>query len=234
MCFFVHFHGVIVMRYFLVFLIALGVPLIAQAQCTDNTGCAWSTTTSTYRVNLGDPECNATVTYKTRTCGGVFEYYITGIVIHFGCAGFDPALSYFHRDRNALMEYINQGLLSQGLATSIPPCSTGTAARANVFTASCGIWVCCTYAISGDDALDCDPGWEGAHPHTNGTPKTVKSCKWQSCGTQCCKRSYTMCTRANTDTGGDYYDIVYTGKTAIGDCTGTGAYYPRPCETDCQ
>jgi hypothetical protein len=221
----------------LLFVLALSAPVALQGQstpCDDGaTGCtAWSTTTTPFTVALAAPDCQATLYMYTRVCNGVTEYYMSHYTVSYGCGSFDPALAYYHRNRNGLVEYLLGGFISQHVSTpSCPP--SQPVPVVNIFAASCGIWVCCTYELPDNPVVTCDNGWDGPPPHTNTTPKTVTSCKWQSCGTQCCRRTYSVC-RRSSPTGGWYTDIQFVSKTPIGDCSGAATFSPKPCETDCQ
>lgn len=222
---------------FCILIVMLFVPLSMYSQeapCdAGNTNCtAWSTTAWPYGVNLGDPDCSATLYMYTRVCNGVTEFYLSHYVLNSGCNGFDPALSYYNRNRNGLVEYLIQGAIAQNFVApeDCPP--NEPLPLINVFAASCGIWVCCTYELPNNPVFTCENGWSGPPPHTNTTPKTVTSCKWQSCGTQCCKRSYTVCIK--TVDGVQTKDIKYISKVPLGSCSGAATFSPKPCQTDCQ
>lgn len=144
---------------------------------------------------------------------------------------FDPSSTYFHKKRDQLTEYVTTGFLSQMNKGTVPHCSTGVKTISNVFIASCGIWVCCTYNVT-LPAVACDPGF-GTPPHTPTNLPTVQSCKWKSCGTQCCKRTYEMCNKSDGD-GDTMLDLKLVGKVALGPCSGAATFAPKPCETDCQ
>lgn len=205
-----------------------------QAPCDgNNPDCgAWSATPTAYGVGLRDPDCDATVYMYTRECNGVTEYYMSHYTLTRGCGNFDPALSYYHRNRNGLVEYMIGGFISQhvGGPVNCPP--NTPLPVVNIFAASCGIWVCCTYELPDNPVFTCENGWSGPPPHTNTTPKTVTTCKWQSCGTQCCKRTYTVCT--SLIEGRTIKDIKFISKVPLGDCSGVATFSPKPCETDCQ
>lgn len=223
----------------LVLLLIFSAPILLNAQCDgDNPNCtAWSTA-NTVTISLGDPECNASVSYVTRICNGVREFYVTGFNVNWGCVGFDSPLSYFHRNRNALHEYFVLGLISQYAGTigyTVPPCSTGANQIVQTYVASCGIWLACEYTLPDEVQYACDRGWTGPPPHTTVSPKKVKSWKWFSCGTQCCKRTWNVCEASSGDgSGSTYTKATLVGKTAIGECSGQATFNPKPCETDCQ
>lgn len=220
-------------KYVVLALLLLGPMVVfAQPACTDNsTGCTAWTSEATVALTLIDPDCKVTVFYQTRVCNGVTEYFITNYVPQVGCEMFDPNSMYFHKRRDQLTEYVTTGFLSQISKGTVPHCSTGVKTISNVYVASCGIWVCCTYNVT-LPAVSCDPGF-GTPPHTPTNPPTVQSCKWKSCGTQCCKRTYEMCEKADGD-GGTTLDLKLTGKVTLGPCSGAATFAPRPCETDCQ
>jgi len=164
----------------------------------------------------------------TRTCNGVPEYYLSHYNIITGCTGFDPAMSHYGRSRDGLLEYFLTGFFSQ--RGGLPNCGEASNTYVSVFAASCGIWVCCTYDLPDNPTYTCENGWEGPPPHSNGTPKQVTSCKWMSCGTQCCKRTYKVC----YDASAGYKKLELVSKIPFGDCSGQAAFSPKPCQTDCQ
>lgn len=224
------------MNVLLIVIAFLVAPHFLVAQCGGGqAGCTeWTTDDAFTTVDLEYPDCNATIRYRTRTCYGIKEFYITGWSVNWGCEMFDPAMSWYGRDRNALIEYLTTGLIqTEFLTSSLPLCSSGnTSIVTNVYTASCGIWVCCEYTLPTPVEFSCPSFWEGDPPHFGTSPPKVKVCKWQSCGTQCCKRTYTLCRGFRSDAT-EYIKMTNTGKTPIGNCSGQGTY-SSPCETDCR
>jgi hypothetical protein len=222
------------MRYLLVLLVL--VPNLAFGQCDDeNEGCDdWSVGTTTIRLNLSVPDCIAEVRVRTRMCGDIQEYYVVDWTVEDGCGGFDPEMTYFHKKREALREYIVTGLAVQAFSTGVPWCSTGAKTNRNVYFATCGIWLSCEYTLPPNPEPVCETGWSGPPPHYGTNPVKVKSWSWFSCGTQCCKRVYEVCKEPQYARPDLYYlKLTLISKVPIGDCSGQATFSPKPCETDC-
>jgi hypothetical protein len=197
-----------------------------------NEGCgAWSAP-QVVKVTLQAPDCIADVEFRTRICstaaGVVEDIVVIGWTSPAGCGGFDYK-SYFHQRLDGIKEYVILGLLSQWTTASNTPACPDVAKRANVYSAACGTWVCCEYTVDPTTAV-CETGWVGPPPHYGSAPTKVKSCKWQACGTACCRRIYSICLR--TVEGFEIRDIKMLSRERLGPCSGQ-AQYAKPCEDGC-
>lgn len=200
-----------------------------DAECAvDNQGCGPWVEEIDYQLTLASPDCYAYVTYKHRTCtvnGETFEeIVITSWTLPSGCGGWDEK-EYFHQTYQGAKEYIILGLLSLKYVNGLESCPQKRK-KASVYTAACGIWVCCEYQVTPAEPV-CETGYNLPLPHY-GTPSKVKVCKWQPCGTVCCRRNYEMC---KNELGLTIINLV--GKTRLGDCTGQNQYGSKPCEDGC-
>jgi hypothetical protein len=64
-----------------------------------------------------------------------------------------------------------------------------------IYTANCGVWVKCSYQIDPNAEVRKDYGYQGDCPSPvsyNGA-SYIDLWKYQSCGTICCKKTYTLC-----------------------------------------
>ncbi len=94
----------------------------------------------------------------------------------------------------------------------------------------CGVWVYCEYTVDPVTAV-CETGWTGPPPHYGTSPTKVKSCKWQPCGTACCRRTYTVCIE-EAAFGLRFRNIQLVSKQKLGDCSGQ-SQYAKPCQDGC-
>lgn len=200
-----------------------------DAECSvGNQSCGPWIEVKEYPLQLLAPDCNAFVDYKYRDCtinGETFrEFVITGWQIPTGCTGWDEK-QYFHQTYQGAKEYIILGLLSLEFANGIETCPENRK-RASVYTAACGIWVCCEYQVTPAEPV-CETGYNLPLPHY-GTPSKVKVCKWQPCGTVCCRRMYEMC---KNELGQVTINLI--SKTKLGECSGQNQYGSKPCEDGC-
>jgi hypothetical protein len=207
-----------------VFVLGSGL-LQAQNPCQNNPSCPWGPPT-TITIDLPAPHCNATITYVQRICGGMREISIVNQTINDGCGGWDQLIIY-HYNYSGLQDFITQGLLIATTFDTPPPCPASTQMLANVYTASCGIWLYCEYNLPSVVSYNCEMGWTGPPPHTPGTPAKVKSWKWQSCGTTCCRRVYSICTNSS-----GVKNISLVSKQQLTPCSEQGNY-AKPCENGC-
>ncbi|MFH1049613.1 MAG: hypothetical protein V1779_01640 [bacterium] len=117
------------------------------------------------------------------------------------------------------------------------PCPNVKVTR-KFYTASCGIWVNCTYDISNTQPV-CEQGFDLPLPHYNdGNGDKVKVWRWQSCGQTCCERVYQVCKAPSaTHPGSFVIQIQAMQKNRIAPCTqapdGSSPKYAKPCEDGC-
>lgn len=189
-------------------------------------------------VLLFSPDCRADVYYSYRICNGQLELFVRTIVPNAGCGGIDNPDSFLHHtQRGVFNEMIAQSLVTTLTPTAqIPLCGNGELLRSSVFIASCGIILSCEYELPPNPAPICDPGWNPEpEPHSLGFPPKVKTYRWFPCGTQCCKRSYSLCRTLN-DHNQDVVKMTLISKQPVGPdgCSDAMRFSPKPCYSDCQ
>lgn len=181
------------------------------------------------RITLADPDCVADVSFRERTCTkngvAIKEYVITGWTLVQGCEGWDTK-SLYHMKSDGLKEYVKLGFLAQYHSDPEPKNCDGADGTPETFTtlytAACGVWTCCEYDITWPQTPNCDPYWTGPPPHY-GEPRKVKACKWVTCGTVCCRSTYTICKKVveiDSVSNRITYDIKLVGKVRLGECSG--------------
>lgn len=217
---------------FTICLLLIGQVVLSQTfpVCTEDINCPWSEE-RTFRMDVSEPHCDVTVKYKVRICNGVSEYAITEITANEGCEGWDQIVFYQY-SYSGLIDYVTQGLLQFQAtdADNIPMCPSSDPNYANVYTAGCGAWVYCEFTLPPNPTPSC-PDWQGPLPHFGMSPPKVRHYKWQSCGTACCKRVYSICKRL-IDMG-YFYQIKLLTKSRITECTGQVNYPNTTCEDGC-
>jgi hypothetical protein len=187
------------------------------------------------RVDMGLPDCQAFVTYRTRVCAGVTEFYIDNIQYTGTCEAMEK-FSIYQYSYNAALEYITLGFVEGEVPlSSMPPCSSGARPqRSYVYTASCGIWVGCEYEIDESVAPNCDNGYIPPYPDYGAIGnKKVKVYKWQSCGTTCCKRTFEFCQETRLVGGGPLRKATQISKVRLAPCSDEANYAPQPCQDGC-
>lgn len=210
----------------------------AQAPACESTDCTeWIDVSGGVSMALitYNPDCGIAAKAKTRVCNGVREFYLYDIVkLNDGCSGFDEK-TVNHHNFSGFNDYVTNAFMSSTYISSyfgtIPHCSTAARQQvANVYTASCGVWIACEYPVDPQTA-ECPAVWEGDPPHFGTNPTKVKVWKWQSCGTTCCKRVFELCTFGSTL---QFMGIKQVSKGAMQPCSLQPLYSPDwNCEDGC-
>ncbi len=200
--------------------------------CAEDPGGCGSWTTQTLSYTLPDTDCLITCEYRYRICGGVFQWEYKDVVTTGNCA-FMQNFNYLHYNFSSINELLDILILADFKDNGyIGTCPTNTT-TAQFYSASCGIWLYCEYDIE-PQTPRCEQGYDNVP--TPG-PRTVKTWKWQSCGTTCCKRTYVLCKEYDSAAGGVITKIKGFSKEKIGNCTqepgGSSPKYARPCEDGC-
>jgi len=227
----------------IVALLLASIPVLLWAQqplCPPaDPNCPWNEVRDEL-FQLGPPDCIAFLTYKWRVCNGRLEIALdeSGIRVLEGCMGWDR-LQWYHYNYSGLLDYITQALLT---ALHIPPtffgnqppppCGQGTITTASVYTASCGIWLKCTYHYQGSITRDCERGHDGIDPLWDPANQTITTTKWFSCGQTCCVREYEICWKRDPIAGDQIFPLRLIGKRKLIECTGQ-SNFDRPCEDGC-
>lgn len=202
----------------------------ASAQCPpDETGCTWSAWSSNITIQGSVPDCEITYQYRTRWCNGQMDIDYTIISAFGNCANGMTA--------SALKEYLELIIIQQkmqnafdGNSVTIPDCDDPGAPSVQAvtfYTASCGIWLSCTYTIEPQEP-ECESPLTPPAPG----PTTVKTWTWQSCGTQCCKNVYNIC-KGTSVIGGDVIYIRNVSRRQVETPCSDQATFSKPCDSGC-
>lgn len=205
--------------------------LFAEEPCAtnqDGTCGAWSYEV-VRNVKVYYPDCDVDVSFKTRICNGRVEYFITNIRVNEGCGGWDN-VTYLHKSYSGFMDYVTQALMDAIWENSgaIPYCPSTDYQTVSVYSASCGIWVFCEYVLEANYERTC-PDWQGPYPEFGVNPKMLRVYQWQSCGTACCKRVFSIC--RSTTTYQMNIKQLSKGRYSA-ECSGQ-ANYSTPCQDGC-
>jgi len=167
-----------------------------------------------------------TFTYRYRICNGHLEIQYYNITFSYG--NFDML------SQSALNELLELYIISKIGSGAIPDCSTMlTTNYIKFYTASCGVWLKCTYNIE-PQTPNCDMGFS---PLPNPQATTVDVWKYQSCGQVCCKKIYEVCKTTNPTTGGNLTKVkkitVEKASECENDPNGINPLYDKPCLDGC-
>ncbi len=199
----------------------------SQAQCPPDSDCeaSWSAEL-TKTIEIRSLPCVATFVYQERICKGVREYYIVDINYKGMCEAMMP-FSIYHYNYNAAIDIATLSFIEQS-EYAVPFCPGGVQ-RANVYTASCGIFVGCEYKID-PASRTCDQGYLEPYPEyqDNGVDK-IKHYQWQSCGTTCCRRNIEFC----YDTTLRVKRSSIITKERLLPCSGQSKYGSQECLDGC-
>lgn len=201
----------------------------ATATSGDPSCSAWSSE-STMGFNIIGPQCVITVKYKTRVCNGVIEYMWYDPTVQGPCASM-ASFSIYHYNFSALGEYIDLLIMQHHYnlnKSSYPECPNGAPMQARTYSASCGVWVSCTYQIAPQNP-ECEKGYL---PLPDPMATTVTTSKWMPCGETCCRKTYTICKKPDTIQGGYYLEVQSILKEKLIECTDQ-ANFDKPCQDGC-
>lgn len=182
---------------------------------------------------IPNTDCKITCLYRFRVCNGVWQWQYDYVTATGNCS-FMQNFNYLHYNFSSVNELLDILIISDfnnnGYFSGYCPTNYTTAM---FYSASCGIWLSCEYDIA-PQTPRCEQGYDNVP--TPG-PTTVKTWKWQSCGTTCCKRTYTICKELDVINNKDIIKINAMTKSKIGNCTqepgGSAPKYARPCEDGC-
>lgn len=137
----------------------------------------------------------------------------------------------YHYNVSSINELYDM-LLLQHIEMYSSPCRTNQMVK--IYSASCGIWLSCEYQITPQVPV-CEKGY---NPLPDPSATTVKTWKWQPCGTTCCKRTYTYSRTFDAGSGHYLIRIQQLSKQQLGPCTNDPApggddTYGKPCENGC-
>lgn len=197
--------------------------------------------------NLGEPLCEIVINCRYRVCydamGQSYEDLEYTIVSVTGNCTNMQSLSIYQYNLKSINELIDL-LLIEDLENSgqyqnaICP---NTKKAVKIYSASCGVWVKCTYDISNVNPV-CEQGYDMPPPHYKSPSGTyqVDVWKYQSCGTVCCQREYTVCIEKDVTHGTNKIKIQNMSRSrypAGAPCTqepnGSSPKYAKPCQDGC-
>ena len=141
-----------------------------------------------------------------KNCDDVLEIIIDDVFARFTGIGNHEKLdefNYLHYSFSSITEWIALDVITHlsavGQDENVPFCDDNESiTRVHVYTASCGIWLRCSYKLPDPIEKVCDTGWEGGDPHyeilnDDQPPEPemwVDHWRWHSCGEVCCKKVY--------------------------------------------
>ncbi|MBL8005498.1 MAG: hypothetical protein JNL36_10405 [Candidatus Kapabacteria bacterium] len=217
----------------------------------DSSNCEWRETVPNRRVQLSFKfDQFAFVTYRYRYCNGVLEIDILSVST-VDNAGFLREFKMEHYEFASLRSSVELGLMQdhwvQRGHDSLPWIRNSTTGCidsvtwVNFFTASCGIFLECNYAIVGSSTRNCDRGYTPPYPESILYPGCAVYTKWQKCGYNCCKKTYKVCTdvsstdpeAGNSESRSLILRIKETKITSVTDCSLQSKYGSKPCYTNC-
>lgn len=224
------------LKHGLAVLAILLVPLLdvfAQIDCPQSDGpCGGWTPVATTFISLGGG-CDVDVDVETRECNGVWQFRYTIVGTSGTCnllADFDLEQYHF----SALKDFLDLAIIQQAelspFSMDIPLCSDPDTSKKKIiqmYSAACGVWVKCTYAVSSTTPISCD---EGADPHEL-PDSTLDRWEFVPCGETCCMRTYDVC-QMGTSSG-----VIHIGShttTRTGNCTLQSQFPNNPCQDGCQ
>jgi len=226
-----------------VFLLIIFISISSQAyalDCPPSSTCTNTFTPVEHSMVLDDnSEVGVSATMSVRyNCDGDFEMRIDNFVGYNGNKNVDflDQFNYLHYSFSSASEMVALDFLMNGSAfgndpTSIPFCSSGDSLRrVFVYTASCGIWIRCSYKLPSPIEYVCDTGWQGSFPHySDGGDAWVDHWKWQSCGDVCCRKIFSICRESYVDKAGSFIKIksITKGKYPGSDCSKQGTFWGK-------
>ncbi len=206
---------------------------------------------TTYGWALDVPYCSFIADFTVRECSdGSFQYIMHSLTPN-TTGGPCDILSTLNENGwslSTLMELaqlqIIQDHLTNGFSFANPPippplqeCNgQGTNNRTMVqfYSANCWKWQRCTWGTDGQEA-ECVPPLPAP-----GTPPTVNTYTWHSCGRTCCKRTYEACYRVQSFPAGGVVNqkqLVITNVQIIqdGECSlqNEPQFVGYPCDHGC-
>lgn len=246
---------------FLFFFIPKTTKLNAQTDCPDPNSYPCNEAWQTASINFDDTEFSGFEdeiyvqgTYEWRNCimtiGGV-PVTVTQIRnINMTCS--NSNFFNFHTDFqntfNGLWEYTELEILNNVLwsnINAIPNCDPPPAVPfyyVEFYTADCGVWLRCSYLFPCSNltpiSQDTRPGdtYECPPPINHNGNFEVDVWHWESCGTTCCIKTYSVC--LNYDHNGDMtFNLNISRRQADGSkCTYQGDFRTWDTNTviDCQ
>jgi len=218
------------------------------SQCPPSTTCTTTWTTVVHDLDeiLDESGFRATATFSYRiNCDGDFEFMVEDIEVKDNSQYLDE-FRIFHYSYSSLTEKVvlDYMLTSNAFGDAIYPVPPypSTVKRIFVFTASCGIWLRCSYKLPNPKVYVCDTPWNGSPPDYPGaTGQWVDHWRWHSCGEVCCKKVYELSTRLGrieiqSKTKGRYpedaecsIEHTFSGPRPTPD----DPVQPLPCEDGC-
>ncbi len=210
-----------------------GIPAFAQP-CPPPDDCGDFGPEQYERFITINPSCRAIVNFRSRFCPDEgYQYLITGVSYMGTCEAMRD-LTVYQYDLSVAFETITRGFIKQRARQDFPnmadcsdPNPSDTSYNAQVYTASCGVWVKCTYDVD-VTTRTCERGFE--EPFLDyGTPSKVDVYRFQDCGTTCCKRTFRYCSIGP----GRSVHIELVSTEQITACSDAEKYQTIPCQDGC-
>jgi hypothetical protein len=196
----------------------------ADCPSPDNDPCKdikWETRTFNDHIGLYGDYMDYSGTYEWRLCNGIYQirnFQITAT----NTGGLWDDQTYLQNHFNGLKEFaeiqaLNELICNQiGGDENIPDCDHGGMIMATTYSASCGVWLRCSYSFHCKDGSSpfvditadgpSQTGYNCPAPRIyNGYPM-VDVWHWEPCGDVCCEKTFTVCRQKNPS--GTGYQIV--------------------------
>lgn len=195
-------------------------------QCTAQ----WSDT-NTIVGNMGSG-ITGVIKYRRRICNGI-EHFVVDEFKAFDNGLYLDTVRVYHYNYTAFSDLVDIYLLQRVYEPTTITTSVDTPrVLVQIYKASCGVWVQCTYQI---DSLftQCDSGYVDPFPHYTRL-QSLPIYKWQSCGSVCCKKTYEVYKTLGTSNHVILKVKSITIERSPCDSTCTEQYkYTKPCEDGC-
>lgn len=228
-------------------ILLLGIILLsfnlAVSQCPPSTTCTATWTQKTINHSLSDKNTITITGYISHrvNCDGVMEFVVDSTFLH-GNSEYLESFQYEEYGVNTARDLMWLHILEYPHDfgyNPVPLCSSDTFKMAHVYTASCGVWVKCSYKVDPASQM-CDIGYIPPTPlYSDGTDFWVDSWKWQNCGNACCRKEYQICITYDLTINRYIFKVKEVKKEKILDCEKEGEFFdwktqsPIPCHDDC-
>lgn len=202
--------------------------------------CSSTWTTGNYLGNMGSG-ITGHIYYRKRVCNGV-EHIMIDSAIALDNGRFLDSVNRYNFKYTAFNEladvYLLQHLYRNSTSISANPNLPSTIVQ--LYKASCGVWLSCTYNVN-PASRQCDTGYTEPYPITSElTPLSIY--KFHPCGTVCCKKTYAIYRDEVPDSLEDpfavYHPVIIIKNLSITrshfrpKCTLEDTF-PEPCQDGC-
>lgn len=235
------------MKYLLILVICIFILLpnksVGQFNCPPQDSCQEPWSQGSYGHYLGQSQTirvNSTIKYR-ENCEGIVEFIVVNTSV-FMNAQYLENFQFEEYGVNTARDLVWLHILEFPYFPEnkiAPNCSEDTIQIAHVYTASCGVWLKCSYKVDPASQV-CDFGYVFPSPiYLEGTDNWVDHWKWHSCGNACCRREFRICRTYDANALRTVFKVEEVKKEKILDCEKEGQFInwktqnPIPCNNDC-